>query len=181
MRRSSGRETIQPFNGLRNWADINADQKMDINEEKRFVIHCDLSAPQTSTPRDTCCIIKAHIQAFKSKVQQLSSFLFSVYKKKSPSKEWNIKKREREEKKGDCNIGLRHNCLLLVLQKWAINCLMAAIALSSLKSKKLTFKVSLYIFNFRYGTFHKFGTKQTQKSLKIMRSFLSKWSGKGNE
>lgn len=132
--------------------------------------------------QETHAVLLKHIfKPLKAKYSNFQAFFLVFIKKKSPSKEWNIKKREREEKKGDCNIGLRHNCLLLVLQKWAINCLMAAIALSSLKSKKLTFKVSLYIFNFRYGTFHKFGTKQAQKSLKIMRSFLSKWSGKGNE
>ncbi len=60
MIRSSGREAIQLFNGLRGiyWADIDAvGLKMDINEKKRSFFHYDLSAPQTSTPRATCCII----------------------------------------------------------------------------------------------------------------------------
>lgn len=64
MIRSSGREAIQLFNGLRGiyLADIDAvGLKMNINEKKKSFFHCDRSAPQTSTPRVTCCVIKKNI------------------------------------------------------------------------------------------------------------------------
>lgn len=68
-----------------------------------------LSAPQTSTPRATCCIIKENIYVYKSNVQQLSSLHFSVYKiahhlvKRVEHKVYVKKKKKKREKEDDRN------------------------------------------------------------------------------